>query len=67
MLVTRRAVWLASALVTALVSTATKLGPTLVEFAGPHGVHVGDVVVLAGCAACSLYATVAEPVRAANG
>jgi acyl-CoA hydrolase len=43
--------WLAAVAVTTAVVALTKIGPTLVDFAGPHGVHLGDLVALAASVA----------------
>ncbi len=59
--------WLLAVLLTVVVAFGTKLGPIVVNFAGPHGVHLGDVAVLAVGAACAAVASTSPAVRAANG
>ena len=38
-------------LVTVVVSLSTKIGPTVLDLGAGHGVHAGDLLVLAACAA----------------
>ena len=51
----RWAAWLASVALTVVVATATKVGPTLVDFGGSHGIHVGDLLTLTVGVACAAH------------
>lgn len=61
--------WCLAALVVLVVSLGTTIGPVVVGLGGPHGVHVGDLVVLAVAVGCAAVAPAPEKrtVRVATG
>jgi hypothetical protein len=51
------ATWISAVAVTLAFAAETKAGPVLLDMAGPHGVHLGDVLVLWVAGGCALIAS----------